>query len=72
MKTMGKEEIKHKFRIEYIVPLVHFFLTFLFERVNFIFEDNFAFVNEVARNEAVSDQITNRQTRTQAAQGQAG
>lgn len=57
MKTMGKEEIKHKFRIEYIVPLVHFFLTFLFERVNFIFEDNFAFVNEVARNEAVSDRF---------------
>ena len=58
---MGKEEIKQKFasklRIEYIVPLVHFFLTFLFEKAAFIFEDNFAFVNEVARNEVVSDQF---------------
>lgn len=41
--------------LEYVVPLIHFILTFFLERKIFIFSGNFEFVNEIARNDYISD-----------------
>lgn len=43
--------------LEYIFPAVHFLLTFLLERICFVFSDNFSFVNEIAKNNYVSDRM---------------
>lgn len=41
--------------LEYALPAIHFILTFFLERKLFIFSGNFDFVNEIARNEYISD-----------------
>ncbi len=41
--------------LEYAVPAIHFILTFFLERKLFIFSGNFDFVNEIARNDYISD-----------------
>lgn len=50
---MNKRSIK--INPEYIFPAIHFLLTFLVERVCFVFEDNWSFVNEIPRNSYISD-----------------
>lgn len=40
---------------EYILPAIHFILTFFLEKNIFLYTDNFDFVNEIARNDYISD-----------------
>lgn len=41
--------------LEYALPAIHFILTFFLERKLFVFSGNFDFVNEIARNDYISD-----------------
>ena len=41
--------------IEYIIPAMHFIVTFFLEKNIFVYSDNFDFVNEIARNDTISD-----------------
>jgi hypothetical protein len=40
-------------RIQTIIPMIHFFLTFIWERKRFIFSNNFDFLNTVARTDSI-------------------
>lgn len=49
----------NKISIEKLFPAIHFVLTFFFERINFIFTNNWDVFVEVARKESVSDLAEN-------------
>lgn len=53
----GKMPIENFIMIEKMVIMAHFLLTFFLERTCFVFKDNFSFVNEIARNNYVSDKF---------------
>lgn len=55
--VQGTMRIEKFITIEKMIILLHFLLTFLLERVCFVFKDNFSFVNEIARNDYVSDKF---------------
>lgn len=57
-KTLTEKKGKFcldKKALEYIIPIIHFLLTFILERKCFVFSGNWDFVNEIPRNDYISD-----------------
>lgn len=51
MKTIISEKRK------YLFPVVHFLLTFLFERILFVFDGNWDVFNTLPRTDSVSNEL---------------
>lgn len=57
-KILTKDSVKKIFTVKtwkYILPILHFICTFFTDRRIFIYENNFDFVNEIAKNNYISD-----------------